>query len=146
MALDSYRELLDELASSPPLLKEAAAAAGDPPEGEWGAAEVLAHMADVENLYFERLNTLLHEQNPALRPPTDGGRMEEMRNRSWEENLDAFNAIRGDTISLLMGMTLNDWGRSGIHPTRGTITVEDVVEAMIDHDLDHINQLRALAP
>lgn len=146
MALDSYRELLDELASSPPLLKEASAAAGDPPEGEWGAAEVMAHMTVAENLYLGRLNTLLHDPNPVLRPPTDDGSMEAMRNRSWEENLEAFNAVRGDTISLLMGMTLSDWGRSGNHPTRGTISVEDIVEAMIDHDLDHINQLRALAP
>lgn len=148
MALDSYRELINELASQPPLLREAAETAGDPPDGEWNAAEILAHLAATEELFLEkRLRLMMAETTPRLRmfgdPEND--RMNELRTNTWEENLEIFGNARGEIVSMLMSMTTGDWERTGIHDQEGEITIEQVIEAMLDHDTEHLEQLRALS-
>ncbi|HUG14143.1 MAG TPA: DinB family protein [Thermomicrobiales bacterium] len=145
--LESYRELLDLLAQAPMKLRAAADAAGDPPAGEWSAAQVMAHMAAAEKLWFDRLNAIMHSPDPVLKPP--GGEIAAMQERlmgsSVENNIEEFNSLRGETVSLLMGLSLRDWDKSGIHETRGEMSIADVVEGAIDHDAEHLGQLNALA-
>jgi hypothetical protein len=145
--LDSYRELLDELAATPTQLREMASRAGSPRPGEPDAATILAQLAASEQAYFAQLNTLLNEVNPVLRSSEAAvnARVDELAGQSWQENLDAFNAVRGETISLLMGMTLNDWEKSGGHPESGSISIADLIEQMADHDAEQIRQLKALS-
>lgn len=147
MALDSYRELIDELATMPLKLQAAAEAAGDPPDGEWGRDEIFAHLAAAEEFYHDRVAKLLNENEPALRSFGDAAtkRMEELQGRNWQENYQTFGEMRGQIVSMLMSMTLYDWDRRGLHDTLGTISIEDVVESIIDHDLEHLHQLQALA-
>ena len=145
--LDSYRELLDIVVQGPTQLKSAAETAGEPPEGEWSAAQVLAHMAATEHLWLERLNLLLRENEPRIRPTGSGKSAdveEQLMGGSVDDNLDAFNTTRGEIVSLLMGLSLRDWERSGTHDTRGEISIADVVESIVDHDAEHIAQLQAL--
>ena len=61
------------------------------------------------------------------------------------ENLHEFNTRRGETISLMMGLSLNDWDRTGVSDARGELSIEDVVEDIISHDTEHLDQLRALS-
>lgn len=145
--LDVYRELMDLLARAPGQLRETAGAAGEPPAGEWGVDEIAAHMAAGEFYYLERLNLLLNQTNPYLRSfvPAADARMEELRAQGWEANVADYGNLRGETVSLLMGMTLVDWRRTGTHPTLGEVSIEDVVEEMIDHDAEHVAQLTELA-
>nr|ALS90417.1 DinB superfamily [uncultured bacterium] len=145
--LDTYRELLDLLVRTPTRLRETAQAAGDAPEGEWSAAQVLAHMAATERLWLGRVSLLISERDPLLRPPSAelAAQQESMMTGSVDDNLAAFNSARGETVSLLMGLSLIDWDRSGTHPTRGALSIADVVEDIVDHDAEHLEQLEALA-
>lgn len=147
MALDSYRELIDELATMPLKLQAAAEAAGEPLAGEWGADEIFAHLAAVEEFFRARVSKLLAESEPALSSFGDAAqkRMAELQDRGWQENYQAFGEERGQIVSMLMSMTLHDWDRRGLHDRLGTISIEEVVESIIDHDLEHLNQLRDLA-
>lgn len=145
--LDSYRELLDIVVQGPTQLKSAAETAGEPPTGEWSAAQVLAHMAATEHLWLERLNLLLREKEPRIRPGGSGKAaqvQEQLMDGSVAGNLDAFNTTRGEIVSLLMGLSLRDWERSGTHDINGEISIADVVESIVDHDAEHIAQLQAL--
>jgi uncharacterized damage-inducible protein DinB len=145
--LDTYRENVDLLVAMPNALKAAVDEADDPPEGEWSAAQVLAHLAAAEQLWLERLNLLLHQRDPLIKPPTK--EYAELQDRLMagdaEANLAEFNTRRGETISLMMGLSLNDWSRSGVHETLGVMSIEDVVEHVIEHDSEHLEQIRALA-
>ncbi len=145
--LDSYRELLDIVVQSPTQLKAAAESAGEPAEGEWSAAQVLAHMASAENLWLERLNLLLREKEPRIRPGvSDKTRQiqDQLMDGTVADNLDAFNTARGEIVSLLMGLSLRDWERTGTHDVNGEISIADVVESIVDHDAEHIEQIKAL--
>lgn len=148
--LDTYRELLDLLVQTPTKLREAAERAdqtGAPPEGEWSAAQVLAHMAATEQFWLDRLNLLLRQTDPLLRAPSGeiGARQDALMGGTVADNLEAFNQVRGETISLLMGFSLRDWDRTGTHETRGEMSIADVVDAMVDHDAEHLEQLQALS-
>lgn len=144
--LEEYRELIDLLAQTPGRLKTAAGNAGDPPDGEWSAAQVLAHMAAAEYFFLERINRLLNENEPYLRSFANAAaeRQAPMMEQDVETNLLAFNELRGETVSTLMSLALNLWSRAGNHETIGRISVADVVESMIDHDAEHIEQISAL--
>jgi hypothetical protein len=146
--LDTYRELLDLLVETPMKLKDGVAAAGAPPEGEWGPGPLLHHMAVAERLYRDRLETILNQRNALIKPgwtPASAELNERLKEDDAEGNLEEFNSQRGETISFLMGLSLNDWGKAAIHATRGEIRIEDVVEDMVDHDAEHLAQLQALA-
>jgi hypothetical protein len=145
--LDEYRELIDLLAQTPNNLKEAAASAGDPPDGEWTAAQIIGHLAAAEHYFLERINLLLRENEPRLRSFADDAteRQQAMMDNDIATNLAAFNDLRGETVSTLMSLALNLWERAGTHDTLGRMAVEDVVEAMIVHDTEHIEQLQSLA-
>jgi hypothetical protein len=145
--LDTYRELLDMLAATPTQIKDAAAQAGAPPAGEWDAAQVLAHMAAAEQLWLERLNAMLRERDALLGAPSQAVADTQARlmGQSVAENLAAFNTLRGETISLMMGLSLTDWTKTATHHTRGELRIDELVEDMVDHDGEHLAQLQALA-
>ncbi len=145
--LDEYRELIDLLAQTPALLKESAEAASDPPEGEWNAAQTVGHLAACEFYFVERLNRLLREDSPHLRAFGAKAleRQESMMDAGLSDNLQAFNELRGESVSMLMSLALNLWDRSGTYESEGTMSVEDVVETMIDHDAEHLAQIQNLA-
>lgn len=147
MAFDSYRELIHELASFPPQLSEAVANAGEPPEGEWSAAQILAHLAAIEEFWLERLNLMLNQRESLLRSFGEAAtqRAEELVKDSIQENITRFSETRGQIVSALMSMTLNDWERTGTHETRGEITITDLVETIADHDAEHLEQLESYA-
>lgn len=145
--LDEYRELIDFLAQTPTQLKDSATGAGDPPDGEWNAAQVIGHLAACEFYFVERLNRLLRENSPHLRSfgAKAAERQESMMDASVDENLQAFNELRGESVSMLMSLALNLWDRSGTYESEGTMSIEDVVELMIDHDAEHLAQIQGLA-
>lgn len=146
--LDSYRELLDLLAATPTKLKAAAEAAGEPAAGEWSAAQVLAHMAAAEKMWLQRLDAIMNQPNALLRPgPTAelAAYQERLMSGTVASNLSEFNTLRGEVVSLLMGLSLRDWERSATHETRGELAIADVVEGIVDHDSEHLGQLEALA-
>jgi hypothetical protein len=144
--LDSYRELLDLIVRTPTELRAAAEGARDVPAGEWGAAQVLAHLAAAERLWLSRLNQIMQERDALLRPPGAELRTyeEQLMGGAVADNLAAFNATRGETVSLLMGLSLRDWEKSAMHETRGDMSIADVVEQIVDHDAEHLRQLEAL--
>lgn len=145
--LDEYRELIDLLAHTPNTLKAAAAAAGDPPQGEWNAAQIIGHLAAAEFHFLERIQQLLTQNEPYLRSFADAAneRQQALMDNDVETNLSEFNNLRGETVSTLMSLALNRWERAGRHETLGHMAVEDVVEMMIVHDTEHIAQLQSLA-
>lgn len=145
MALDNYRELIDELASFPVEFRAASTAAGDPPDGEWDAAQIVAHVTTGDEFWLQRLNLLIAQDEPFL--PEFGSaaddRTAELVRQPMSANLDHFSDLRGQIVSSLMSMTLGDWDRAGTHELHGEQTITDLVEAISDHDAEHLAQLQS---
>lgn len=143
---DAYHELLDDLSHTTTRIQEMTEKHGaNLPVGtadSWGPAQIVAHMIDVEKLYRGRMRLILAQQTPYLKSwqPSVGP---EGIARELRPQLEAFANERGETISMLMNLALKGWERTGIHDEFGELSVEDIVERLIEHDNEHLSQMEA---
>lgn len=147
--LDAYRELIDLLAETPRRLQglvEGRELPAQRSNEDWGPIEVIAHLVDAERLSRQRIARMLAEDTPYFRAMNqlELARVGEYASRRLAEVLEAFGRERGETVSLLMNLSPKDWARKAIHETRDEITVEDIVEDLIEHDREHLDQIRDL--
>ncbi|MGA7669297.1 MAG: DinB family protein [Nitrolancea sp.] len=141
---DAYHELLDDLSHTTTRIQEMAEKyADDIPAGtadDWGPPQVVAHLVDVDKLFRTRVQTMLSQETPYLKSwhPEVGpeGVAQELR-----PQLEAFANERGELISLLMNLPLKGWERTGVHDEHGHITVEELIEVLINHDENHLKQI-----
>jgi hypothetical protein len=59
-----------------------------------------------------------------------------------EEALVAFRKRREESLAFLRALKPAQWGRGGIHATRGRMTVTDFVGLMAWHDDNHLDQIK----
>lgn len=117
-----------------------------PDEGEWGCAGLVAHMAEMERRYLERLEGMVHLDEPRIAAfDADSIQMEAPPDPEGVfEALEEFGSQRQQTVYLLWALDDGDWERRGIHPYLGPLTVTQVAREMNEHDLSHLWQLRRL--
>jgi hypothetical protein len=116
-----------------------------PAPGVWAPLEVLGHLADIELVAGARLRAVLTLDGPPLQK-VDGARLAvRARYLDWPvaAALDRFRRRRQDNLELLDTCSAEELGRVGIHPSRGRLTVADMVAWMLAHDTDHLGQIRS---
>lgn len=145
-------EVIDRLAATPKTLARLVAEASDErldaaPAGEWPARTILAHLRDNESLVGRlRIERMLAEDNPEfvlVEPePWAVGRS---RERDRKQLLLADFALhRQATVTLLRSLRPEEWARTGRHPLRGRVTIEDWARTWLEHDANHIAQLESV--
>lgn len=117
--------------------------------GKWPARTIVAHLADVELGMGFRLRQALSV--PAGDPPhavqpfdqdawaTRSGRLDP------SVTLEAFRALRALNLSLLATLDFDDWSVEAFHPERGFESVDLMVRFLAGHDLNHLDQVAAIA-
>lgn len=147
--LDTYHELIDELSGTPSRLQALSSeATGTAPRSNevWGVPEIIAHMVDIERVYRGRITEVLHQDSAYLKAadPDALAREHDYASREMAESLKEFGMERSETISLLLNLALKDWEKTGIHYKHGEVSVEDLVERLIDHDNGHMEQIETV--
>ena len=119
--------------------------ARSPAEDQWSAAEVIAHLADAELVYANRLRLVVAQDRPRL-PWYDEqewvarfGQLDE----DARVTLARWRALRDSNVRLLEALVDEEWERAGIHDTDGLMTVEAIAKRMVAHDRTHLDQIRA---
>ncbi|HEY1903661.1 MAG TPA: DinB family protein [Terracidiphilus sp.] len=116
-----------------------------PAEGKWGAAQIVAHLADCELVFGFRLRQTLAEDAPVIQPFDQDKWAKTYLGVPAKEALEVFSALRGWNLRLI-GLALPDSANRPVtHPERGTMTFLTIVETMAGHDLNHLEQLKKLA-
>lgn len=111
--------------------------------GRFTPREVIAHLADWEPIMRERIRTALASPGSET-PAYDEGQMaleHHYADQDPETQAEVFIRERNATAALLSGLTAEDWHLHVHHPERGRQTVEDMANALLGHDLYHIEQL-----
>jgi uncharacterized damage-inducible protein DinB len=156
-ALNPYEGFLDGrpvetiLASTRDALAKALSAIGPdmldtpPAPGKWSPAQIVCHLADCEIAFGFRLRQTLAEDAPTLQPFDQEKWAVTYPGVAAFRALEAFNAIRGWNLRLIKAALPAAASRPAIHPERGTMTFETIVETMAGHDLNHLGQLRRIA-
>ena len=140
--------LLQSLASLPAQLDaelaghDAAAAARRPAPDEWSAIETVTHLAAGEAPFLTRLRRIVAENNPFL-PYFGPDVARPDAAQRLPQALDHFRAERARLVDFLAGLPAEAWHRPGVHETLGATTLAQQAQNIIDHDQEHLAQLRA---
>jgi DinB superfamily len=135
-----HRETLKYLTSL--VNQEEAQSFHEKPEA-WTILEVMCHLRDFEVIFVERVEQMLKKITPTF---TAYDQDELVRENNYSEQtlsevVQAFGLYRERTIAVFKGLEPQQWGRMGLHPTQGRLTVADMPERMIFHDSKHIRQI-----
>lgn len=144
--LDTYHELIDDLSGTPGKLREISSEAANAvarSNENWGAPEIIAHLVDIERVYRGRIHEVLNQDSAYLKAadPDALAREHDYASRDMAASIEEFSQERGETLSLLFNLALKDWEKTGIHYKHGEVSVEDLVERLIDHDKGHLQQI-----
>jgi uncharacterized damage-inducible protein DinB len=115
-----------------------------PDKENWSAVEIICHMRDVDEAFFFRFKTVLDVDDYKF-PAADADRWaadrQYIRNNAVEA-LSAFRTRREENIELLKTLKPEQWERAGTHSKHGRMTITNIVELMVRHDNDHLEQLK----
>lgn len=116
-----------------------AAAALPPAPVQWSITQLLAHFLDVEERYLARLQRVIAEDNPFL--PTIHPDETAHTTTRCADLLAQFETARGRTVAFLKELPPGNWQRPAIHETLGATRLRYLVQMLVDHDTQHLNQL-----
>lgn len=116
------------------------------PEGEWSAAFIVHHTADVEVHFAARYLLVLGAENPPLVFFDENLYPDRLdyAGRTVAKSLAAIVGIRTMMSETLGKLESADWDRTMTHGDGKTATLKRLVEKADGHIVSHTEQLRAL--
>jgi hypothetical protein len=118
-----------------------------PAMDRWSISEVLAHMADVEDVGFrQRIQQMLDKNDPQLQAYDQNAAYAagKYTGAKPRENLKKFCHERDRSLSWLRYIPAATVGRTGTHSEYGKITIGQLMNEWAFHDLGHIRQIAEL--
>jgi hypothetical protein len=89
--------------------------------------------------YRQRLYTVVHENNPNL-PAFYPDESQYDEQATLPELLDQFGVARDVTVAFLQELSMKQWQRPAVHAKWGPTTLRYLVQQLVDHDINHLNQ------
>jgi hypothetical protein len=119
----------------------------------WEAGQVWAHLAEFPAYWLAQAQRVISmPTNPPVpfgRVKTDTGRIEAIERDRHTDPAALLERVRSSLVELSETARSWDgvtWGLRGAHPTRGEMTVEELVERFIvEHLEEHADQLDSLS-
>lgn len=105
--------------------------------------EVVAHMADWEPIFLERMRVTAHQPGSTIHGIDETQRAVDMgySEWDWERQLELIAKHRADSIAFLKGLSPDQFGLHSVHNEKGALTIDDQANMLMGHDLYHIDQL-----
>ncbi len=135
--LDAYKDLIDDLLSTPSDVRGLVTASGEStasPE----AKRLVCEIRDRDRAILERVQAITRQDTPYLSALRLGAVAED---EDFAVLLDDMETARGDLVSLLINLSLKDWARTAIDEIDGEITLADEVEQHVEFDERHRRSL-----
>jgi hypothetical protein len=125
---------------------------GPEPEASWGPPELLAHLEEYLPYWLGEIETVLAGPSGAAVPfgrvATDPLRIGVIGRDRALPLRELFSRIEAGTprvAARLRELTETEANRTGLHPTRGEMTVRDMLEPfLVGHSEGHVTQLREI--
>lgn len=117
-----------------------------PAPAKWSMLEIACHLRDVDSLFLERSAKMASLDRPQLRLMNQDEVAASLRyNQEDPEGvLRDFRARRAETLALLGALAPQSWKRTGLHPKRGEFSIAAQTDLQVNHDANHLGQIRAL--
>ena len=116
----------------------------------WSANELLAHLRSCADVWGGYIRRLIAEDRPKFRAISPRGWIDRTNYReiAFQHSLHAFEAQRGELLSLLASLTPRDWSRSAQVTRSGKVVTETVLsfaERLANHEHHHLDQFARIA-
>jgi hypothetical protein len=145
---DNIKAQIDALAAFPDALKRQVQGLSDaalrfrPTPDDWSIIELVGHVIDVGALWPGRTRQMLATENPALAAvDANWVRQRDYQNKQIGFLLITLAEQRAEYVEFLRMLRPGQLARTGIHPTRGPLTVAEGIAALVDHDHGHSRQI-----
>ncbi len=118
-----------------------------PAHGKWSIAEILAHLADTEVVASWRMRLILGNNGTPIQGFDQDVWATTLRyeNQDPNDSLKTFRVLRESNLSLLERVPRKLWQNHGMHSERGKETIGHIVQLFAGHDLNHLEQVKAIA-
>jgi hypothetical protein len=116
-----------------------------PAPGKWSAREILCHLADCEVVFAFRLRQAAAQPHHTIQPFDQDEWAKVYSGYSAPDALNVFSTLRNWNLAFLKAVPPETFAKTLNHPERGDMTFQTVVETMAGHDLNHLQQMDALA-
>ena len=119
-------------------------------DNTWSCYDVVGHLihGDITD-WLPRIRMILDYGDSRNFEPFDRlAQFKTDRNQTVDRLLERFSELREQNLVALRGLRLGveDFPRTGIHPTLGTVTLGQLLASWVVHDLTHVSQIsRVLA-
>lgn len=112
-----------------------------PVEGKWSIRQVVAHIADFEPVYVDRMKRVLVEDNPTFfgGDPTAFAAALAYSQRDIAEELELIELTRRQMVRILRQCDIEQFQRTGVHSENGPMTLETLMEQISGHIPHHIS-------
>lgn len=113
--------------------------------GKWSAADILAHLADVETGLGYRLRQALAEPGYVVEPFDQDAWVARSRRVDPALAVETLRALRQWHLGILARFDLDDWLTPIRYPFEGIDSIDMLVRFWAGHDLNHLEQLEIIA-
>jgi uncharacterized damage-inducible protein DinB len=114
-----------------------------PSPDSWSISDIVSHLAHVEKHYLARFQRVLDEDGPLV-PEIKPDESAYDSSERLPRLLERFEEARSETISLLRATADGEWSRPAVHETRGETDFHRLAELLLEHDVEHLNQVAAI--
>lgn len=113
-------------------------------DGGWGIVEVVPHMRDWERIHAERVERILHEEQPhfAAEDDTLWAIERHYREQDTRAALEEFRHLREALVRRLEGLDDAQWARTAVHARLGEVSLHVLMDRVCDHDAKHVQQVK----
>lgn len=139
-------KLIDQYAAGPAQLRQAIAGMtreqllARPIPGKWSTLELVAHLADFEPVYVDRMKRIIAQHEPTLfggDPDLFASKLA-YHEREIEEELAVIEACRAHMTRILRTLPADAFARRGIHSDNGPMTLEKILSNIANHIPHHL--------
>jgi uncharacterized damage-inducible protein DinB len=119
-----------------------------PAPGQWSAMQILAHVAELVPYWASQARAVAQrtqDDQPFGRTEDDPDRLEAIERHARDRLEDVLSLMSlglDEACALLRAIPDEGWSRTAHHPTRGEMSVEEIVARfLLDHVVSHQRQL-----
>ncbi|QDU30019.1 Putative metal-dependent hydrolase YfiT [Anatilimnocola aggregata] len=142
----SADQLIERYLAGPALLRQAVAGMtreqllARPVAGKWSTLELVAHIADFEPVYLDRMKRTIAQHEPTMfsgDPDLFASKLA-YHERDLEEELNLIAACRTHMGRILKTLPADAFHRCGIHTENGPMTLEKILTNIANHIPHHL--------
>lgn len=122
------------------------AARWQPGDGSWAIKQIVGHLRDAAEIYHKRLYMVSTQTDPILEPydPDALSELHGYLDHPLAEMIGELRRWRSETVHLLTTLVNWNWARTGQHLEDGRMSIRQIVEHMIEHEAQHLEDIRNL--